>query len=316
MDLDNELRLIIKEIYKKVINFVSNNKNNDDLFYKYMYLKAKNNMKIEYYFEIDEIKFRINRINISIRNGETIYFGARYSYDTSLAKKYIENPDHFELQLEKQNKLSEETKDSILNCYNEVNESLNELKYDRKKTYDIENFNDNFFDYYNEYMYEKEFSNLKESGGEILPSALIAAEWLKNKVKEVNTDIVPQDTIPLAYFKLLRAPIKITNKQYNKFRDILAKKIMNEILELDGDVVQIRCDYGPGYLLNEAGLEAGLKGLFTPTSTDVYIRAFWAGAKDGYGASCETLYDSTTKEDIEIIKKQYYEKNKVLKKEL
>ena len=317
MSYCNELRNIAMKIHKKITNFVENNKNNDDLFYVNMYLKTKSDIIINYYFNEDKIniyKGESHNLGAWIIDNETIFYNNRREYDTSLEKKVHEEPDCYGPSLEKQKKLPKEAKERIYNFYKEVYELLDELEYDQEKTYDINNFNDDFFDYYNEYMYEKELNKLKESGNKILPAVEIAADWWKEKIIKENSGKIPGQRLSLAFFEVISAPTEITDEQYSKFRDILADKIMKEIYDLKGDLVRIRCDYGPSYLLNEAGLAAGLKGAKTPTKTDMYIRAYYVAVKEGYGAKTETIYDSTKKEDIETIKKLYIGNSKVLKK--
>ncbi len=317
MSFNETIRSIAIEIHNKVVNFIESNNNNDDLLYENIFFKTKNNNQIEYNFEKDEIRVYKDSSYINvfwILDNETTYVNRKIQYDTSLEKKALEDPDCFDLDLEEQNKYSKEVKDNILKFYKEIYDLLDELEIDQTKTYDVNNFNEEFFDFYNEYMYGKEFNKLKESGKKILPAVEIAAEWWKNKIIKENAYLIPGKRKSLGYFELIEAPTTITDEQYNKFKDILATKLMNEIYELKDDVVQIRCDYGPSHILNSAGLEAGLKGAKTPTKTDMYIRAYYVAIKDGYGAPCVTIYDSTKKEDIETIKKLYIDNSKVLKK--
>jgi hypothetical protein len=77
---------------------------------------------------------------------------------------------------------------------------------------------------------------------------------------------------------------------------------MDTIYEYDGEVVQMRCDYGPCRLLYEAMKESGISPLRAPFKTELYIRAYCVGVIEGYGGKDIMLFDSTTKEDIENTK--------------
>ena len=100
---------------------------------------------------------------------------------------------------------------------------------------------------------------------------------------------------------------KKPDEQKNKFEEILTEKIMDAILEYNGESVTINCDYGPDILIYQAMEESGISTARTPFKTEMCINAFDVSVRNGYGAKQETLFDDTTDVDIQIVKDKYYE---------
>ena len=83
---------------------------------------------------------------------------------------------------------------------------------------------------------------------------------------------------------------------------------MAEILSNDGDLVKVGVYDYPVVILYGAMKEAGIDSRRIPVSSlTMYIRAYWVEVEE-YREETE-LYDSTTKEDIEEVKRIYLEQN-------
>ena len=51
MKFEEKVNLLIIEIYDKIIKYIDNNKNDDDIFYDYAYLNLNNDKQIIYILE-------------------------------------------------------------------------------------------------------------------------------------------------------------------------------------------------------------------------------------------------------------------------
>ena len=109
MDFEQQLREIGKKIYKKIITFVEENKEDDDLYYDYAFIRLNNGQEIRYNFaektieipdskecgyeDIIGTKIEITEDNTEITlelDNESIPKYKYISYDTGLNEK-IEN---------------------------------------------------------------------------------------------------------------------------------------------------------------------------------------------------------------------------------
>ena len=323
MEFEETIREIANEIYEKVVAFVNENKEDDDLYYEYAFIKLNNGVEIQYDFRKNSIEKTsknspwLSNSIIKILNGDTDimidvtkeddYKCTFIDYDTSLNKK-IEtcNRDNlkraYKIQLSRQQKLTEEEKNQIKSYYEQLNRETRNLTYDKEKTQDINNFTFDVDDIYNFYMYEKEVSKLNASTDKILPAVKIAVEWWANRISITEKK---EDIFDLEYRN--KGPIPpITPEQLANFKRILSEKIMDKILNNNRDLVKVGTYDYPVVILCEAIKEAGIDLRRIPDSNiTMYIRAYWVDVEE-YSEEIE-LYNSATKEDIEEIKNIYFE---------
>ena len=326
MGLEKQISIIARKIYNKVITFINNNKCDDDIYYKYAYLKLNKGKQIIFDFNsmtlyvISDEKtvydgFPSCETKIFDGNAEFCFNDVRF--DTSLKSKVKKcqketQRQYYENLLDNQQSLSADVKNSIVEYYNKLNKEVDYLQYNKTKTQSLDNFKEEVFDVYNDYMYEKEMSKL-ESNNDILPAVQVAVDrWAKIISDDTHTESIGNDSdskILMTLVNTLFSTKSISEEQITIFKESLAKKIMNAIYENDGEVVQMKCDYGPDFLLYEAMKESGISIIRTPFKTNMYIRAYWVSVKRGYGAKDEILFDSTENEDIKNIKNRYYQLN-------
>ena len=154
-------------------------------------------------------------------------------------------------------------------------------------------------------MYKKELKKLEQSQEKILPAVRIAVDWWANIIcsehREGSLGNNQDSKVLMAYSDLIYPQKLVTEAQKNKFKELLAKKIMDKIYE-SHDVIQMICDYSSDKLLYDAMIESGIDPCRTPNKTEMYIRAYYVAAKKGFAASDLTLFDSTEEVDLENVK--------------
>ena len=325
MEFEEQIKLLAKEIYEKVVRFIYDNKDNDDKFYEYVYLKLNDGVQVMFSFsnsrlyitKEDEQGFSATfGYEIKIINDETEYNHNGVIYQTSLSEKIARSQKAgqrhaLEMALNRQQNLTEKEKEDIRKYYEQINKAIDSMSYNTEKTHTIDNFNDDMFDVYNEYMYEKELNKMENIPNRILPAVQVAVDWwteiLCGKTRGGSIGNDADSRVMMIFSNILYPNESISSDQIIKFKEILTKKIMAAIYEYDGEVIQMKCDYGPDYILYEAMKESGISPNRTPYKTDMYIRAYYVAVKEGYGAKDVILFDSTEEKDIEIVKNKYYE---------
>ncbi len=325
MKVEEQIKLLAKGIYEKVVKFIYDNKDNDDKFYEYVYLKLNDGVQVMFSFrnsclyvtKEDEQGFSGTfGYVIKIINDETEYNYNGVIYQTSLSeiiarRQKAAQRGMLETTLNRQQNLTEIEKEDIRKYYEQINKAIDSMSYNKEKTHTIDNFNDDMFDVYNEYMYEKEFSKMENIPNIVLPAVQVAVDWwteiLCGKTRSGSIGNDADSKVMMAFSNMLYPNESISSDQIIKFKEILTKKIMAAIYEYDGEVIQMECDYGPDYILYEAMKESGISPNRIPYKTDMYIRAYYVAVKEGYGAKEVTLFDSTEEKDIEIVKNKYYE---------
>ena len=318
MDFEEQIQLLSKEIYEKAVKYIDEKKSYDDIMYEYAYLKLDNGKQVMYNFDtgylyITDKKakgYTIFCYDAKLKNEDTIYNINRARYETLVKEKILNSRsdsqiESYEIDLKRQQKMSLEKKNIILMYYKELNSLIDTLKYNKKKTHNIDNYNNDTLDVYNEYMYKKELDKLAEANEDVLPSVKIAVNWwAKTICGDTRGGSIGEDLdseLLMAFSNKIYPKDGILPEQVNKFKEVLAKKIMDKIYESD-EVIQMKCDYGADWLLYDAMKESGINPRRTPFKTNMYIRAYFAVVKEGYGAKDISLYDSTTKEDLENVK--------------
>ncbi len=321
MEFEEQIRRVAKDIYEKVLSFVNENKEDDDIYYNYAFIRLNNGQEIRYDFDEKTIsvpyskecsynrimgtKIEISEDNTKITlelDNESIPRKKYVSYDTGLNEK-IENcqKDNIKLsykrQLLKQRKMKNELKIKIKHEYNQLNSALCNLTYEKERIHNTDNFNSDVYDIYQSYMYDKEERELANSPETIYPAVKIAVEWWANKI--VITD---EQDIFIRISSENEEPLEpITAEQLAKFKEVLAKKIMLEMEENNGDVVKIGVYDSPMIILYDSLEEAGISENRVPKHPlTMYIRTYWIEVEE-YSEFSE-IYDSTTEEDIEEIK--------------
>lgn len=325
MAFEEQIRLLVKEIYEKTVKFIYENKGNDDVFYEYAYLNLNNEMQVVFRFS-NGILYITNSDNkgfevtfsyeVKIFNDETDYKHNGIRYQTSLKEKIARSQKDsqrhaLEMALHKQHDLSDAEKGDIRKYYEQINKAIDSLSYNTEKIQTVVNFNDDVLDVYFEYMYEKELSKIENIPYKILPAVQVAVDWWTDIISgetrggNIGNDI--DNKILMTFSDMLYTKRLISSEQISKFKEILTRKIMDAIYEYEGETVKIDCDYGPDILLYEAMEESGISANRAPFKTTMYINAHNVGVKNGYGAEYVTLFDSTEEKDIEIVKNKYYE---------
>ena len=298
MEFENQIKQLANEIYEKVVKFVCENKDNDDILYEYAYLTLSNGLQLMFRFNNDELY-----VTKPDAVGYEIFFPYKVkitSEDTEYKSKII-----YETGLNKQNNLTDKEKIKIMEYYRKLNILVDNLTYNIDKTRNADNYNYDTLDVYNEYMHKKELSKLEESQDKVLPAVKVAVDWWAKKIGgEIRGGSIGNDTdskVLMTGFDIVYPKDSIPYEQIKKFKEILAQKIMDKIYESD-EVIQMICDYGPDRLLYDAMIASGISTRRTPFKTNMYIRAYLVGVKEGFGARDVTLFDSTEESDIENVK--------------
>ena len=315
MEFEEQLKLISKDIYETVINYICKYKENDDKLYEYAYLKLNNNIQVIlnfnngnlYISKKDEEELNtIFNYEIKISNDETGINIKDINYNTNSSKR------------NKEKELTDEEKDSITNYYLDIYNNLDIISYNKEKTHNINNFNEETFDEYNRYMCEKEFSKLKDQPNKVLKAVEVATlKWIELISRSYHSGSIGNDRNSKELMTILNVfyqDEQLSNEQITMFKEKLSKKIMNAIYENNGDIIKMECDYGPDYLLYEALKESNISLSKIPFKTTMYIRSYYVALKEGYGEKFITLYDSTEKKDITYVENKCLEKKKILGK--
>ncbi len=301
MEFEKEIRLLANEIRDKVINFVNDNKGNDDIFYERAFLKLNNGKQIIYSFDNETV-------SITKKNVEG--YSSFFSYELEIEEDDISYWYYNNLyNLSDRNRFTDKGKNNIRNYLRELNELVDNMSYNREKTERSDIFKDDVFNVFSNYMHIKEINKMKEEKKEVLPAVEVAVNWWANEITaDMRGGSLGEDDdskISMTVLDMLYPKTPITEEQITKFKESLTKKLMDTIYEYDGEVVQMRCDYGPCRLLYEAMKESGISPLRAPFKTELYIRAYCVGVIEDYGGKDIMLFDSTTKEDIEKVKEIY-----------
>ena len=324
MDFEQQLRKMSNKIYEKIITFIEENKEDDDLYYSYAFIRLNNGQEVRYDFDKKTIsipyseecsynwimgtKIEITEDNTEITlelDNESIPRNKYVSYDTGLNEK-IENcqKDNIKLsykrQLLNQRKMTKELKGRIKHEYNQLNSALCNLTYEKEKIHNIENFNYDVFDIYQSYMYDKEERGLANSSEAIYPAVRTAVEWWANKINTIEEN----DNRLWRGLSRKETLKPITKEQLTKFKEVLAKKIMLEMEENNGDVVEIGVYDYPMIILYDSLEEAGISEERVPIQAiHMYV--------DNYRVDLNIdrkniiLYNSITENDVEEIKELY-----------
>ena len=327
MEFEEKIKILSKSIYDKVVSFVEENKGNDNIFYDCAYLELSNGKQIMFNFRNRRIYISRNKVcgyidnfiyKATIYHEDTEFWIKGIGYETLLDKKIVNSENdnqrrNYERALERQNNLPEEQKTKILRYYLRLNKLADNLTYNKEKTEDVDNFNYDFDDAYVIYMNEKEMNGLKDIPSGILPSVQIAVNWwaeiINRKMRGGSLGKDPDSKFAMAFADMAYPKNSLSQEKINKFKEILAKKIMEEIYQSGYDTIKMECDYGASWLLYDAMKEVGIETSRTPFKTIMYIRPYYVAVEEGYGAKGVTLYDSTNEIDIENIKKKYCEDN-------
>ncbi|MGM9877624.1 MAG: hypothetical protein ACI33S_03145 [Bacilli bacterium] len=325
MKFEDEIKLLSDEIYKKVVKFINENKEDDDLYHAFAYLKLSNGMQIMFRFDNATLyvtnshekgTYGVLDSLITIQDYETKYKLNDIEFETFLNEKIKKRgndrcKNYYKFLLDKQQKLTEQQKEEIKKVYIELNKAVDFLSYDVEKTRTIDNFNDSVFDIFVEYMYEKELNNLKNSSSEFFPAVEVAVDWWTKVISsDSRSGSIGENTYNkflMNFSEMLFPTTPISEEQISKFKYILSQKIMSELCKNKGEVVQMECDYAPCLILFEALNEAGIDPNRVPYKTDLYIRPYFVGVKEGYGSKNLIIFDSTEKDDIQKTKNRYCE---------
>ena len=319
MEFENQIKQLASEIYEKVVNFINDNKDSDDMLYECAYLTLSNGVQIMFGFKNGSLYITqpdVQRYSLTIpyevkiSNEDTEYRINNIKYETSLSEKINRTKDDslkhiYEINLKKQQQLTEEEKENIKKYYELLNKLIDNMSYNDKKTHNADNYNYETDEVYNEYMYKKELNKLNETQDKILPAVKVAVDWWAKIIcAELRGGSIGNDAdskIFMTGFDLAYPKQSLSNDQISMFKETLAKKIMDKIYE-SNDVIQMLCDYAPDRLLYESMMESNINPIRTPFKTNMYIRAYWVEVKEGYGARDVTLFDSTEECDLENIK--------------
>ena len=298
MEFEEQIKILANEIYEKVVKFVCENKDNDDILYEYAYLTLSNGLQLMFRFDNDEL-YVTKRDAV----GYDMFFPYKVkitSEDTEYKSKII-----YGTSLNKQNDFTDKEKVRIIEFYKKLNVLVDNLTYNIKKTRNVDNYNYDTLDVYNEYMHKKELSKLEETQDTILPAVKVAVDWWAKIISgKIRGGSIGNDTDSKTFmtgFDIVYPKESKSHEQINKFKEILAQKIMDKIYESD-EVIQMICDYGPDRLLYDAMIASGINTRRTPFKTNMYIRAYLVVVKEGFGARDVTLFDSTEESDIENVK--------------
>ena len=289
MKFEEKVNLLIIEIYDKIIKYIDNNKNDDDVFYDYAYLNLNNDKQIIYSF-----------------NDSIIYI-------TKNDKEGYNDIYYYEVKISNSETIYRLDKKSIIEYYEELNKSIDSVTYNKLKTHDVSNFNIDMYVLYIKYIYEKEISKIDDNN-KILPAALIAANWWAEIISRntrggnIGNDI--DSKMLMTFSDILYPKENISDEQITKFKNVLARKIMDDLCESKGETVRMTCDYGPDILLYEAMKETGINTNRTPFKTDMYINVDYVSVCEGYGSQEVILFDNREEKDIQTVKDIYLETNK------
>lgn len=289
MKFDEQLKEISQKIYDKVLKYIEENQGNDYLLYNCACITIGKKQLIYnyhngdlYYTKRRDRKLFGSTIEIK-EDGNTKFNIDDYEYDTSLNEKNLENDgcldEYFERDLEAQQNYSEEKKQFILYSYKELYDSLDTMNYNYKKTRDIDNLSFEAFDYFSYYMHKLELSKLDTYPDKVLPTVKLAVDW---------------------WTKLYFGEQEEYSDKVNTFRENLTKTLMDEIIEYDGEVIQMYCDYGMPKEVYDAlnAAEIPISIFDFHKSKDMFLRSYYLSIRDGYGQKAKTLYDSSANKKI------------------
>ena len=328
MDFEEQIKLLAKAIYEKVVKFIYNNHGEDEKFYEYEYLNLSDGVQAmfdfsnSYLYIIKEDEEGFNAVlgyKIKIINDDTEYRHNRKMYQTFLNEKIARSQmdgqrRSLEIELAEQQNLTEKEKEDIKKYYEQINKAIDSISYNKEKTHTIRNFNSEMFDVYNEFMYEKEMKKMENMHDKVLPTVRVAVDWWTEMLysKTRNGSIENDDNKTMSIFSDMLYPVEsIPSEKIAEFKKILAEKIMSTIYEYYGETIEMECDYGPHYLLYEAMQEVGIRAIRIPYKTEMDISAYKVAVKEGYGAKYMTLFDSTEESDVEIAKDIYCKINQI-----
>ena len=127
MEFEVQIKILANEIYEKVVIFVCENKNNDDILYEYAYLTLCNGLQLMFRFDNDELY-----VTKQDAVGYDIFFPYKVKItreDTEYKSKII-----YEKGLNKQNDFTDKEKVKIIEFYKKLNVLVENLTYNIKKT--------------------------------------------------------------------------------------------------------------------------------------------------------------------------------------
>lgn len=314
MDFENQIKLLGKDIYQKVISFVEANKGDDDKLYESAILNLKDGRRMRVCFDSFRGTPNINISNYNwneeLQRGAGDYFHimpkSGYGFLVGINLCYLDKDEvdftASEIKYPHQKELTEEEANAIKNYMAQLYEQVSTLEYDKEATRSISNFTREARRQYNIQLFNSEMKKLNdtESTNKILPSVETAVNWWINIMNgptlggSLGDDINAHLTMRAVEKQFSQTAID--GNQLIMFRDSLSQAIMDQLSQ--GLEVKLDVDYGPSGILLDAIMESGISGNKTPFKTNMVVNVDSVRVSAGYRAKYEEIFNNSVQEEM------------------
>lgn len=314
MDFENQIKLLGKDIYQKVISFVEANKGDDDKLYRGAKLKLKDGREMFVPFNPwggqPDIKIWNYEWNEELQRGNgdafSIMAESGYGFLVDITFYNLDKDNtHFvasDMKYPHQKELSADEINAIKNYMAQLYEQVSTLEYDKEATRSISNFTQEARRQYNIQLFNNEMKKLNEteSTTKVLPSVETAVNWWINIMNgptlggSLGDDINAHLTMRAAEKQFSQT--SIDENQLIMFRDSLSKAIMDQLSQ--GLEVKLDVDYGPSGILLDAIMESGISGSKTPFKTNMVVNVDSVRVSAGYRAEYEEIFNNSVQEEM------------------
>ena len=315
MNFDDKVIMLGKEIYKKVYDFVQANKGEDNKLYRKAILKLNDGRKMEFLLELSlgeaDVKIWNYNWNDELQSGEGDAFRimprTQYGFLISVNFYYLNNVNFYFTTSEKnypyKKELTDEDMKKIVLYMNKLYELVDTLEYDKEATHSVNNLTYDAKKQYNIQQFNEAMQNVSESS--LLPSVETAVNWWIDKFTEsINGGSIGDNLhsfLAMAMVDKIFNKTPVYEKQSTIFRNFLSKRLMDELSK--GREVHLDVDYGPSDILADAMEVAGIDSIKAPFKTHMIVGVNSVRVSVGYGAKYEEIYNN------EKQKKMYLKNN-------
>ena len=314
MNFDDKVIMLGKEIYKKVYDFVQANKGDDNKLYRKAILKLNDGRKMEFLLELSlgeaDVKIWNYNWNDELQSGEGDAFSimprTQYGFLISVNFYYLNNVNFYFTTSEKnypyKKELTDEDMKKIVLYMNKLYELTDTLEYDKEATQSVNNLTYDAKKQYNIQQFNEAMQNLSEKS--VLPSVETAVNWWIHQFTGfINGGSIGNDfnsILTMSMVDNIFTRTSINDKQIIEFRKFLSKKLMDELSK--GREARLDVDYGPSDILADAMEAAGIDSIKAPFKTHMIVGVNSVRVSVGYGAKYEEIYNNAKQKKMSFKK--------------
>ena len=306
ISLEEQINLYGMKIFKSLVEFIDKHKEDDDKLYKAAILKLPDGRTILVSFsswDFSWAKIEDYHWNEEIQKGSGVFFHiypkSAYGFLTSINLCYLDKKDIDFKASEKKypynNEITKEEQDILINYIKNLYEQLPLLKYDRDATHSINNLTYEAKKEYNIQQFNETMEKLNKTDArrKILPSVETAVNWWINQFTGTRNGGSVGDDLNSFFIMLMADKVfsqtSVDEKQLSIFRQILSNELMDELSK--GMEPKLQVDYGPTDILDDAMTQAGISGSKAPFKTSMVVGVNSVKVSAGYGAKYVEIYD-------------------------